>query len=437
MRVLFLCADFLWPPNGGGRVRALAQLRLLASLPEVDEVTLFTLSEEPIDTAMRDALAAAVPKTRVLEPVSHPIHLFRHPRSVPRVAWLRARGVPYLAGKWESDTIRDALERVLAAEPFDVVWLTSLGLARYLAIARRVRPDASIVLDGHNVESEIWRQFAAARTGIAGRVAQAEWRLATRFEREALRGADAVAAISLDDARAYRELAGVEATYVPQIVDLTRRRRSGVAAPRFCYVGTLSWRPNRRGLDWFCREVWPLVRARLPDATLDIAGSGLPKDAPEPAAWQVPGVRVLGFVPDLAPLYERSAALIAPHLEGTGVRMKLLEAFASGVPVVTTPAGAGGLAIEHGREALIAERPEVFADALVSLVDAPERQEHLRDAAYAYLERAHASETAREAMRAVLMRARATRVASATGLRSEDASDRADRRPLAFPDSHR
>ena len=435
MNVLFLCADFPWPPNGGGRVRALAQLRLLASLPEVDHVTLFTLSEDVASAPVAE-LAAEIPKVRVLAPVFHPIHLFRHRRYVPRVAWLRLRGVPYLAGKWESGAVRAALERTLAAERFDVVWLTSLGLARYLATVRRRQPHASVVLDGHNVESEIWRQFAASRSSLLASLARAEWRAATGFERDALREADAVAAISTEDAAAYGALAGVPATFVPQVVSFARRGDPGAAAPRFCYVGTLSWRPNVRGLDWLCAEVWPRVRERAPDATLVIAGSGLPTGADgapvAPPSWRVPGVHVRGFVPDLDELYAGCAALVAPHLEGTGVRMKLLEAFRGGIPVVTTPPGASGLAITPGHEALVESDARAFADALVALANDAARQRELREAAYAYLERAHSLESARAALREVLERARAARGATSA---APGATDRSHRIPLAFPGS--
>jgi len=418
MRILFLCADFVWPPNGGGRVRTLSQLRVLSSLPEVDEVRLFTLSEDHVDRALRDELARELPKVGALDPVFHPIHLFRHARYVPRVAWLRAaRGVPYLAAKWESRSVRAALERELGRARFDVVWLASLGLARYLDVVRRRQPHARIVLDGHNVESDIWRQFARRQSGVRRRLAETEWRLALRFERDALRAVDAVAAISDDDARAYHELASVHATYVPQVVPFTPPRGTPVRAPRICYVGTLSWRPNLRGLDWFCAEVWPQVRDRLPDATLEIAGSGLPRDgggAPlVPAAWRVPGVTVLGYVADLAPLYERSVALVAPHLEGTGVRMKLLEAFGHGVPVVTTPAGAAGLPIEKGREAVVEAEPRAFASAVVSVATDVERARLLRDGAHAFLERHHGLGTAQTAVRVLLGRAEAPAAAPA------------------------
>src|SRR3989442_218761 len=241
MRLLYLALDFGWPAVRGGQVRVLSQLGVLSSLPEVERIRVFWLSEDRASFTARAGLAREMPKLDVLDPIFHPIHLFQHPRYVPRVAWLRiVHGGPYLSGEWESPLVRSAIERELRRPRFDVVWVGGPRAAR-----------------------------------------------------------------------------------------------------RACYVGPLTWHRNVRGLDWFCGQVWPHVRDLLPTATLEIAGSGLEdgsRAAPlVPSAWRAPGITVLGLVPELGPLYERSALMVAPVLGGFGVRMKLLEAFRNGVPVVPTP----------------------------------------------------------------------------------------------------
>jgi polysaccharide biosynthesis protein PslH len=407
VQILYVTTDFVWPAERGGRVRSLSQLRVLSSLPEVEAIRLFSLSEDPIPPQARAVLAREVAKLEVLEPVFHPIHLFRHPRYVPRVAWLRiAQGVPYVAGKWESASVRRALERELLGRPFDVVWLDGLGNARYLSLVRQVQPQARVVLDEHNVENERFAQFARHQTGLRRLVAEAEWRAARRFEREALLSVDGAGAISRVDADAYRDLAGIEAVTVPQVVPFVRRAPTTALGPRLCYVGSLSWEPNVRGLDWFCVKVWPRVRQRLPDATFEIAGNGLRVDATGiprvPPAWQTPGVTILGFVPDLGPLYERSAAMVAPILGGSGIRIKLLEAFRFGMPVVTTPDGASGLPIVPGREAIVESDPERFAERVVRVASSQDEQARLREAGYAFLERHNGLPAAQAAMRDLL-----------------------------------
>jgi glycosyltransferase involved in cell wall biosynthesis len=407
MRILFLGTDFVWPADSGGRVRTLSQLRVLASLPAVSRIRLFSLCESEIASEHRRALMRAVPKLEVAEPVFHPVHLFRHPRYVPHVAWLRiARGVPYLAGKWDSAAVRAAIARELASGAYDVVWLNGLGVARYLSLIRHAAPGARVVLDQHNVESDRFAQFARAQRGPKRLVADAEWRAARRWEREVLRAVDAVGAISSDDAREYRALAGIDAVTVPQLVSPVARADRTNGKPHFCWIGSLSWGPNARGLDWFCAEVWPLVRARLPEATCDIVGSGLPVDRHGqpvvPAAWRAAGIEIRGRVLDLAPVYSRATAMVAPIASGAGIRIKLLESFRHGLPTVTTPAGAAGLPIEPGREAFVESTAQAFADRVVELGTSAESRARLREAGYAFLARHNRLAVAQTAVRALL-----------------------------------
>jgi glycosyltransferase involved in cell wall biosynthesis len=394
VRVLHLSADFLWPAGDGGRLRSVAQLRVLSSLPEVERIDMFCLCEEEITAERRAELMREIPKLQIFEPVFHPVHLFRHRRYVPRVVLLRVlRGIPYLAGKWDSPAVRTALRRALAGRTYDVVWINGLGMAYYLPIIRELLPGARVVLDQHNVESERFAEFARRQRGLRRLVADAEWRAARRYEQDVLRDVDAVGAISESDERGLRELADVEPRIVRQIVSIAPPVERDIDAPRFCYAGKLSWEPNARGVDWFCREVWPLVRERLPDATLEIAGAGLPTDARgeqiAPQAWRAPGITMLGFIRNIASVYARSAAMIAPLFGPFGISIKLLEAFRHGIPVVTTPDGAWGLEIETGREAYIESEPEAFAGRLVELATSPESRARLRAAAYAFLEQHH------------------------------------------------
>jgi glycosyltransferase involved in cell wall biosynthesis len=404
MRVLHLTTEFPWPATSGGTVRTVSQLRILASLPEVERVTTLSVREHDVSEADRRAFEAAVPKLTVLPPVFHPVHLFDFKSYVPRVALLRAlRGVPYLAGKWDSRALRSALGRELDARP-DVVYMDHLGMARYLPEVKRTR--ARTVLDQHNVESDFFGQFAARKTGIKKLVAKAEHRASVKFEKRALRGVDAVVAISEEDGKHFTDLAGVRAHVVPVVLDFTRRDRPSPGKPHFCYVGNLRWQPNVAGLDWFCREVWPLVRKRVPDATLEIAGVGLKPDAsgrlPVPDAWKAPGVEVVGFLEDLEPLYARSIAMLAPILGGSGVRMKLLEGFRAGMPVATTPDGAFGLPLADGKEALVAKDPEGFAERVERLAKDAALRSTLREGGYAYLEAHHSIGVAQGVMRRVL-----------------------------------
>jgi glycosyltransferase involved in cell wall biosynthesis len=412
MRILFLTTEFPWPATGGGRIGSMSQLHVLSSLPEVEQIRFFSIYETALRVEDREALIRHVPKLEMIEPVFHPVHLFRYPRYVPRVVWLRAlRGVPYVAGKWDSPAVREALRRELVERDFDVVWLDGLGIAHYLPLVRSLQPNARVVLRQFNVECDRFAQFARQQRGPKKLLAEVEWHAARKYERDTLRAVDAVGVVSADDVATCRELAGVEALNVPHLVQFARSAALTSPGPRFMWVGNLTWDSNVRGLDWFCAEVWSRIRERLPEAAFEIVGSGLRTDphgaVVAPSAWRRPGITTLGFVDDLTTVYERSAAMVAPILGGTGIRIKLLEAFRHGVPVVTTPDGAAGLPIESGREAFVEAEASAFAERSIALATSATLRQRLREAGYEFLERHNRLAEAQAVVRALVGSSRA------------------------------
>jgi glycosyltransferase involved in cell wall biosynthesis len=413
MRVVHLTTEFPWPATSGGPVRTTSQLRIVASLPEVESITLISLTETSTPASDVAALShafdrdGATSKLRVVPPVFHPIHLWDFKAYVPRVLALRALGVPYLAAKWDSRDVRNTFRDELARAKPDVVYIDHLGMGVYLPDIRAVCPRARIVMDEHNVESDFFKQFADEKSGPKKIVAKMEYRLAAKFEKKMLREVDAVVAISNEDAKVFESFAGVRAHVVPVVMTFERKTRPSPGRPHFCYVGSLRWKPNVIGLDWFCQNVWPLVRKKLPNATFEIAGVGLKPDPatgklPVPPEWQAPGIETVGFLEDLEPLYARSLGMIAPITGGSGVRMKLLEGFRAGMPVVTTPDGAFGLPLVDGKDALISSEPQGFADRVVQMANDDALRDRLREGGYRFLEEFHSLAVAQNIMRGAL-----------------------------------
>jgi glycosyltransferase involved in cell wall biosynthesis len=139
---------------------------------------------------------------------------------------------------------------------------------------------------------------------------------------------------------------------------------------------------------------------------MEIAGVDLAPDErgrlPVPDAWKVPGVETVGFVANLEPLYDRSLGMLAPVLDGSGVRIKVLGGLGAGLPIVTTFDGAAGLSLSDGKEALIASDPEDFAERVERLVHDEDLRVRLRDEGYAYLEKRHSPAVAERALRGAL-----------------------------------
>jgi glycosyltransferase involved in cell wall biosynthesis len=169
---------------------------------------------------------------------------------------------------------------------------------------------------------------------------------------------------------------GVErVSAVPTGVDTDYFRPTGRVERRaheIVFTGSMDWLPNEDAILWFAEAVLPLVRRRVPDATLTVVGRN-----PTPRVLALAGrgdgaVTVTGSVPDVRPYLERAAAFTVPIRIGGGTRLKIFEAMAMGKPVVSTAIGAEGLPVAHGETALLADEPQAMADALVSVLNDPE-----------------------------------------------------------------
>jgi len=170
-----------------------------------------------------------------------------------------------------------------------------------------------------------------------------------------------------------------------------RDNQEAVGAGGCVFVGQLDYRANVLGLEWFCGEVWPAIRQRVPEATFAIVGRN-----PVPAVRrleQVSGVTVVGTVPDVRPYLESARVAVVPLPVARGVQNKVLEAMAMGRAVIASPQALEGLPLQLGRDALAAASPDEWCRAVVSLWDDAPRREALGRAARAYVEGCHHWET--------------------------------------------
>jgi glycosyltransferase involved in cell wall biosynthesis len=414
MNILFLSSDFVLPASRGLRVRVLSQLRVLASIEEVERIDLLSLTDAPVPTETVRELERLLPKVRAEAPVVQHLRLRGHPLAF--LKFLRQRvvcGQPYLVAAHDSGEMRALIRQHLRTRRYDYVYVGYLGMTAYLPDVRELAPRAGVILEQHNVEWQIFDRLADSMRAPLRHAVRMEARALRRFERRALRRADAVVAISRPDAAGFRDLAGVSAVVVPPYVAPGRQRVETARAPRLGYIGHLGWQPNVFGLDWFCREVWPSVLRRAPAATLTIAGPGLRKGSSGalevPPAWSMPGIKTVGFVDDLEDMYRDTLGMVAPVVGGSGVRMKLLETMSAGMPTVTTTDGAAGLGVADGREVLIADDPASFAESTARLLADADLRAHLRRGAHAFLEAEHSASVVRAALERSLSMARAQR----------------------------
>jgi glycosyltransferase involved in cell wall biosynthesis len=164
-----------------------------------------------------------------------------------------------------------------------------------------------------------------------------------------------------------------------------------VVEDRLLFIGALDWLANREGLVWFVQHVWPLVRQRRPNATFQVVGRNPTHEVR--ALRTVPGIEIVGTVPDVRPYLSRAAAVVVPLLVGGGTRLKIFEALAAGKAVVSTSIGCEGLPVVPGKHLLVADDPARLADAVAELLGDGERRAALGKAARDLVAERYGAET--------------------------------------------
>ena len=275
----------------------------------------------------------------------------------------RSLNVPRLAGE---------LRRLLTARRYDVVTVEFPFLAaQRLSWAPAGERPPRLVLDEHNIEFELARQQAEGKEhGWLRRVHNGRnWPKIMREEISTWRSFDGVAFCSdADQARARAVVPGLRSEVVPNAVDVEAFRPEPGrqdAAPNVVFFGAINYFPNIDGVLHLLREIWPRIAAGHPTVRLKIIGQ---HPTPEILAFRGPRVEVLGQVDDLRAHLGDAWVSVAPLRIGGGTRFKILEAFAMERAVVSTTIGAEGIAAAAGRELLLEDDPERFADAVLRLL---------------------------------------------------------------------
>jgi glycosyltransferase involved in cell wall biosynthesis len=241
-------------------------------------------------------------------------------------------------------------------------------------------------VDFHNLDSDIWRRVGETATSpFARRFARLQAPRVEAVEKRLARAAGGLSCVSARDARVLRELSGRTVSVVPNGVDLGRYlfRTAAASEELLFFVGDLSWPPNAEAVRWFRDAVWPAIRDRRPRASVEILGRGAPGDLSPPGDARF---RLLGEGGDTRPFWQRAAVAIVPLRAGGGTRLKILEAAACGVPVVSTPVGAEGLDFEDA-EIAIASDPADFAGRVETLLADPAARARQAQAARRRVER--------------------------------------------------
>ncbi len=372
MKILFLTQVLPYPLDAGPKVRAYHVLRYLVRRHQVTLVSFVRPGDPP----------AALARLRELCGTVHTVPMVRSPRrDLFHLARSLAGSIPFLIARDWVPAMAQTLDRVVQAEgPFDAVHADQLWMAPYaLRVAGQARPLGSIcvVLDQHNAVFLIPGRMAASEGNPLKRLLMAlEARKLARYEAEVCARFDRVVWVTEDDRRAVQDqaarfglqqaVAAADGGVIPICVDPEEEPPipRGPAPRRVTFLGGLHYPPNAQGVLWFAREVFPQVLTQVPDAVLTVMGKQPPAAL---ARLGLPSgsLELTGYVDDPRPYLADTAAFIVPLLAGGGMRVKILDAWSWGLPVVSTTVGAEGIQLQAGEQILIADKPTDFDHAVV------------------------------------------------------------------------
>jgi polysaccharide biosynthesis protein PslH len=374
----------LFPPRNGGQLRCFHVLRELARENEVHAILL-----QPRSELQGERNGYTFPnRVRVYGPAQTPPPstifdlLPAKLNSALHYRWLRRSW----RGPAEGTVLQiyHLLEDILRRVQIDVVIFEHLHGMMASPIVRRLSRQSVRILHAYNVDSDLHEQLLNA----GNKVTPADLFLVryTRWLESNLdRFVDTFWACSEIDrakletmnqgrVRGFTIRTGVDTTML-QYDDRPDKFKSR----EILFCGSLDYSPNRNGLLWFHKSIWPLVRERLPQVRLIVIGKG-ETGSTFSSLRSDPTVDFIGEVESVVPYYQRSSCVIVSLLEGSGTRIKILESMSLGNPVVSTRIGAEGIEAEHGREILLADTPQEFAAAISCLLGNQELFEMMRRA---------------------------------------------------------
>jgi polysaccharide biosynthesis protein PslH len=369
LNVLVIDEWIPYPPDMGKRVRTWNLLRRLAKR---HTITLLGYGE-PWGEA-----ATAVRSAGVCLHTVASLAAAKAWRLYPRLFANLFSPYPYSVSKHYTRRFRERLECLLSEERFDVVHCEWTPYARFLPALDWTH---TLVMT-HNIESQIWARRAHYCGTLLGRAFfSLQARKMKRFERATLLRAARVAAVTPLDAAQLAAWGVRDVSLVENGVDLnefvpgTRAHQPG----SLLFLGSLDWYPNLDALDYFLKDIMPLVRLSLPRVNLQVVGKG-PASGLHKRLAKYGGVEFVGEVADVRPFLAQAAVVVVPLRIGGGSRIKILESLAMGKPVVTTSIGAEGLAVLDGIHVSLADAPAEFADRTVELLTSLQRRRQFGEA---------------------------------------------------------
>jgi glycosyltransferase involved in cell wall biosynthesis len=384
-RILYACSQFPWPLDNGQKIVSFNDLKYLSQRFEVSVLAFM----DPLYTASKgslmETLKQKLPGVNFLEPVSQ--RILREGRLKKSLRYFQAMAFkrPYVVQKYVSTEYQQCILQSLASGEFDWLYIDHIQPSFVLGAVKGVK----IIYRAHDVMAETLENYALELGwNPLSLLVRLDRAVCARYEHSVWKRADVILTVTSRLAQLISQAEpGVaqRVCYLPVVIEAMERLPEGNCANQsVLYAGTVHYPPNFSGLKWFMQKCWPLIQQKFPGAQFDVVGRG--GETLKPAG---PSVVIHGYQADLAPFYAQSAVLIVPLFSGSGIRLKILDAFRWGIPVVATTAGYSGLEVRVGQDLLVGDTAEDFTHAICELIGNSSLRQTLRENGWAYLNTFH------------------------------------------------
>lgn len=387
--LLYLAHRVPYPPDKGDRIRSYNILRYLAQQANIH---LATFADEPVPAATLDHLHELCVRVKIIP--------------LGKARWLHAfgsllTGSPITTGAFQSSAMTRELAHWSATTKFSATLASASSMVPYLQTP--ALKDVPALVDLVDVDSQKWFDYAGKRSWPLSSLYHLEGQRLRVLEQDLSMWAKAITLVSEPEARLFRSFAnGTRVHAVTNGVDLDYfTPDETIPQQNTCvFVGAFDYYPNVEGAIWFCREVWPTIHARFPHLKWQLVGRN-----PVPAVRQlqsIPGVEVVGSVPDVRPYVAAAKLALIPLRIARGLQNKVIEAMAMAKPVIASPNAVAALAIQPGNDLLTATTAEEWIATTTELLSNDRQRQNLAQAGRSYVEKHHDWNTCLEPLGQIL-----------------------------------
>ena len=382
MNILFLTQIVPFPPDAGPKVKTYHVLRALVNQGHSVTLVAFVRPEEEQHIPTLEKICTAVYAVPIRRSRIADVGFILR-------SYLTKR--PFLIERDDLRPMQELVNKLVLEGNFHFIHADQLTMAQFAIRGASAFTDKKpkVIFDAHNAVWTIVERMQEQARWFLKPVLGIETKRVKRYEGELLKTVDYVLAVTdvdkagLEEALSFSNVRKEERvapiTVIPIAVDTQQLQpiKRTPSSMNIVTLGTLHYPPNADGIRWFLNDVFPLVQERVPAATLTIIGKNPPKDFLDAAAHSPKALKVTGYVPELAPYFEKSAVMVVPVRAGGGMRVRILEAFAYAMPVVTTTIGLEGINAEPGKDVLVADTETDFANYVSGLLENVSLQNNL------------------------------------------------------------